>query len=241
MSRTRRAAVAGQSLVVTAAAIVATACGVEPPATTAPAAPRPTPPATVAGPLTATNLPDAREIGPRFRPYVEPDAPDETFVSNGAAVRARNPKETADGIAPLGCPGLDRLGPLPVPAYALEQTYRTPERHAAVALVLEYRTTREADDLVAGLATMLRLCAEPVSTPEPTTPRLVANIRQPDAATLLDNRREVGAGGTEAQWDETVVRAGRRVGLVIVERTPDTVATRNQNALTTVLRKRIGS
>jgi hypothetical protein len=241
MSRTRRAAVAAQTLVVTAAVVVSGACGVEPPATTTPAAPGPTPPATVSGPLTAANLPEAREIGPRFRPHVVPDAPDEAFVSNGTAVRARSPKETADGIVPLGCLGLDRLGRLPVPAYALEQTYRTPEHQAAVALVLEYATTREASTLVGKLASMLQLCAEPVSTQDRTTPRLVANIRRPDAGTLLDNRREVGASGTEAQWDETVVRAGRRVGLVIVERTPDTIATRSQSALTTVLRKRLGS
>ncbi|WP_157180822.1 hypothetical protein [Actinopolymorpha alba] len=200
----------------------------------------PTPPATTSGPLTAANLPPASRIGPGFQPYSEPDAAEESFVSNGAPVRARKPGDVALSIVPLGCPGLDRLDPLPVPRHALEQTYRTPDGRAAVALALEYAHEDAAAALVSGLAKMLELCTSPASRTGLTTPRLVADLRQPDVDTLFDVRREVGPGADGARWDETVVRTGRRVGLVIVERRASAMPL-DQTTMATALRMRLGT
>ncbi len=183
--------------------------------------PLPPPPAKTAGPLTAANLPPAGRIGPAFKPYVEPDSAEDGVVSNGAAVRSRDPKQLAEAIGPLGCPGLDALAPLPVPARALEQTYRTPQQLSAVALVLEYPTEAAATGLVNGLASRLAACTAPASTARLTMPRLVAEVRRPDPMSLYDSRREVGPDAAPTEWDETVVRMGRRVSLVIIERMPD--------------------
>lgn len=182
--------------------------------------PMPKPPATTAGPLTRRNLPAADRLGSGFKPYTEPDAPEEGFVSNGQPVRQRDPKEVAASIAPLGCPGVDRLPPLPVPANALEQTYRVPGRQAAVALVLDYRSEASAARFVDGLADILARCTEPSAKAKVKllTARTVAQLDRPDARTLFDSRHDVGPGATPGWWDETVVREGRRVGLAIVQR-----------------------
>lgn len=260
MSRSRRASLL---LVVAASAVctLAAACGLQTAPTRAPASsapvvasspagrpsptrvpepPIPAPPATTSGPLTKANLPAAGEIGPAFAVYVEPDDAEEGLRSNGASVRFRDPQEVAQGIVPLGCPGLDELEPLPVPSHALERTYRTPQHLAAVALALDYSTPAHAAAMVDSLAEMLSLCTAPASTASLNTPRLVADVHQLDPATLLDTRREVGPDAASTRWDETVVRAGRRVGLVIVERTVTTNVARRQQALANDLRRRLG-
>lgn len=180
--------------------------------------PMPKPPATTAGPLTRKNLPAADRLGPNFKPYTEPDQPEEGFVSNGQPVRQRDPKEVAASIVPLGCPGTERLSPLPVPAHALEQTYRAPGHQAAVALVLDYRSEASAARLVDGLADMLARCKQPSAKAKLPTARTVAVVDRSDAGTLFDSRHDVGPGATPGWWDETVVRDGRRVGLTIVQR-----------------------
>ena len=170
--------------------------------------------------MTPAHLPPAALIGPTFTPYAQPDAPEDGVVSNGTPVLARDPRNVAESIVPLGCPGADELGPLPVPRYALEQAYRTPHQLAAVAVVLEYRTDAEATALLAELTRMLGRCTAPAATAKLYTPRLVAVPTRPDAVTLYDTRHEVGPDAATTVWDETVVRAGRRVALVIVERLP---------------------
>jgi hypothetical protein len=215
--------------------LAATACGADVADTPAGAAadpPLPPPPATTSGPLTKANLPSASRVGPDFKPYVEPDNPEEGIVSNGSAVHARDPQQVSDGIVPLGCPGVDALPRLPVPAHALEETYRTPQGLAAVALTLEYGSEGQATRLVDGLAAMLATCTPPVSASELSTSRLVADVRRPDAASVFDTRREVGPDAATTQWDETVVRTGKRVSLVMVER-PPTAPVDNQRALAT--------
>ncbi|MET9020484.1 hypothetical protein ABZV93_10910 [Actinopolymorpha sp. NPDC004070] len=182
--------------------------------------PMPTPPATTAGPLTRKNLPAADRLGSDFKPYTEPDAPEEGFVSNGQPVRQRDPKEVAASIVPLGCPGTERLSPLPVPANALEQTYRAPGRQIAVALVLDYRSEASAARFVDGLADILARCTKPSAKTKATlrTARTVAQVDRPNAGTLFDSRYEAGPGAVPGQWDETVVQKGRRVGMTIVQR-----------------------
>ncbi|MFD2078939.1 hypothetical protein SAMN05421678_102202 [Actinopolymorpha cephalotaxi] len=180
--------------------------------------PMPTPPATTAGPLTRKNLPAADRLGSGFKPYTEPDAPEEGFVSNGQPVRQRDPKEVAASIVPLGCPGVDQLPPLPVPANALEQTYRVPGRQAAVALVLDYRSEASAARFVDGLADILAKCTPPSAKAKLLTARTVAKLDRPDARTLFDSRHDEGPRATPGWWDETVVQEGRRVGLAIVQR-----------------------
>ncbi len=182
--------------------------------------PLPKPPATTAGPLTQKNLPAADRLGSGFKPYTEPDQPEEGFVSNGRPVRQRDPKEVAASIVPLGCPGTERLSPLPVPANALEQTYRAPGHERAVALVLDYRSEASAARMLDGLADWLGKCTEPSAKAKLklTTVRTAARMDRPDDGTLYDSRRDIGPGASPGTWDETVVREGRRVGMAIVQR-----------------------
>jgi hypothetical protein len=200
--------------------------------------PTPAPPRPTAGPLTVRNLPSAGSIGPSFRPYVEPDVPQESFVTNGTLVHERDPQEVAASIGPLGCPGLDRLDPLPVPRHALEQTYRTPDHLAAVALALDYDSERQAVLMIRTLTGRLDRCTTPPSADALTTARVVVDLRRHDAATLLDTRYEVGPDATRTHWDETVVRKGRRVALVIIERAPGAPIS-SQDQLAVDLRQRL--
>jgi hypothetical protein len=235
-----RAALAGLILATLAAPTVG--CGMaaplSPTADPRPDPPRPTTPPPKAGQLTSMSLPPAESIGPSFRPSIEPEAAEENVVSHGTLVHERDSHDVAASIAPLGCPGLDGLDPLPVPRDALELTYRTPSGRAAVALAVEYSSEPEAMLLVSGLARRLELCTTPASTDDLPVPRPVIDVRRHDASTVLDTRHEVGPDAAPNRWDETVVRSGRRVGLVIIERARDAPVS-SQDQLVADLRRRL--
>jgi len=175
-------------------------------------------PATVSGPLTVRNLPSATDVGRGFRAHAVPSNGEEGTVSNGSSVQERSPASVVDGLVPLGCPGVDEAGRIPAPAHALERSYRSADGRSAVALVLQYADDAGAAQLMSTLRRMLRHCTAPSAPVTAGAPRTVAAIATGTADTLVDTRHEIGAGADPTRWDETVVRSGSRVSLLVVQR-----------------------
>ncbi len=224
-----------------ALALIAAGCAAQPPTTVVAGStptPRATAPRTVVTPtpqatakasspadrvaaeaIAKTNLPSAASIGAGFRAHAEEDDGDAQTDANGAGIDERSPQDVADGLVPLGCPGVE-AGLLPLPAHAWQQTYRSTDGRAAVALVLDYPSTAKATDLMSMLGNMLAKCTTPARVRGLTTARTVATLatRSPDL--VQDTRREVGPDAASQTWDESIVRSGNRVVMVVVERRP---------------------
>ncbi|MGZ4597722.1 MAG: hypothetical protein ACXV3V_12440 [Actinomycetes bacterium] len=188
--------------------------------TSAPAASMSTP-AKSAGPLDRRSVPKALDLGRGWKPYTDPGDPEAGYLGSGSWVRARGVSEVVAGIVPLGCLKLTAPPRLPVPAHALEATYRGRGDAPAVALVLDYATPAAAAAMLTGLTRIARSCpapATPVAHDDPLT--VVVQAEHIDASTVLDRRREYGEGASEWMWSEAVVRRGTRVGLLIVASHP---------------------
>lgn len=125
--------------------------------------------------IAKTSLPSAASIGAGFRAHAEDADGDAQADTNGAGIDQRSPQDVADGLVPLGCPGVE-AGQLPLPAHAWQQTYRSPDGRTAVALVLDYPSTAKATDLVSTLGSMLAKCVAPASLRGLTTPQTVATL-----------------------------------------------------------------
>jgi hypothetical protein len=179
-------------------------------------------PARSAGPLNKSSVPRALDLGRGWHPYTDPGDAEEGYLGNGSWVRARGVSEVVAGIVPLGCLKLTTPPHLPVPAHALEATYRGRDDAPAVALVLDYSSPASAASMLAGLSRIARSCpapASPVASDDPLM--VVVRPQRISTSTVLDRRREYGQGASEWEWSEAVVRRGARVGLLIVASDPD--------------------
>jgi len=178
-------------------------------------------PPTTAGDLDARSVPQAPDLGRGWSRYVDPGDVAEGYAGNGSWVRARGASEVVQGIVPLGCADLSSPPALPVPRHALEATYRGAGDAPGVALVLEYGDAKQAARFLAGMATIARGCPQPARKADPDDPLTVAvDPVRVDATTVLDRRRESGVGASDWVWSEVVVRAGSRVGLLILATSP---------------------
>ncbi|MDQ1586168.1 MAG: hypothetical protein QOJ90_1686 [Actinomycetota bacterium] len=174
-------------------------------------------PPTTAGNLGAASVPGPPDLGAGWKRYADPGAPEEGYVGNGSWVRARGSAEVVQSVVPLGCAGLTRAPALPVPQHALEATYRGPSGQPAVALVLEYGRSSQASTFLAGMGRIARACATRPAKTGPSDPMsTVDTLVRVDGSTVLDIRREYGAGAGEWVWSEVIVRDGSRVGLLVV-------------------------
>lgn len=216
---------AGQSPTTVVAGSTVTPSSTTPPSTRATATPRATAKPSLAPEPVATkaigkvNLPPAASIGAGFRAHAEDADGDAQADTNGAGIDQRTPRDVADGLVPLGCPGA-QAGQLPLPAHAWQQTYRSTDGRTAVALVLDYPTSAKATELVSTLGSMLATCVAPASLRGLTTVQTVATLAVRSSALVQDTRREVGPDAATQTWDESIVRTGNRVGMVVVERRP---------------------
>jgi hypothetical protein len=170
-------------------------------------------PGTSSGPLDAEDLPEPSDLGPGWRPYVDPGG--HGYAGNGEFVRARDVTDVARSLVPLGCAGITGARRLPVPEHALEATFRDTDGRAAVALVLEYGDQAMATAMLEHLAYLLTSCPRPIG--DVSSPTLVVDVLRPDATTIHDVRRQVGPAAEPEVWSEVVVRRGSRVGLTIVQ------------------------
>ncbi len=174
-------------------------------------------PATRSGPLTSDNLPSAPDLGRGWKAYADPGDPAEGYLGNGTPFRERDPRQVADSIVPLGCPGGQNAPRPAVPDHALEGTYRGPDDAPAVALVLEYENPAAARQALSALQQRVRGCTSPKAG-EPVAPgRFVAAVHRADDTALVDVRTVVSDEGKGRRWLEVVVRSGDRLGFTIVQ------------------------
>jgi hypothetical protein len=189
------------------------------PAASTPPAPAPPVPAETAGDLDVTDVPAPPDLGQGWSRHVDPGDAEEGVTGNGSWVRARDPREVAQGVLPLGC--RRPLPPLPAPEHALEATYRGPGGAPAVALVMAFAGRAGARTFLAGAAALGRACpAPPVPTKSDEPLVTVVTQARADATTVLDRRQEHGVGAGPWVWSEAVVRRGEHVGLLAVASRP---------------------
>jgi len=179
----------------------------------------PVPEPAVARAIGRVNLPPAASIGAGFRAQAEDADGDAPADPNGAGIDRRTPQDVVDGLVPIGCPGVE-AGRLPLPAHAWQQTYRSADGRSAVALMLDYPTRADATDLVSTLGSMLAKCVAPAGLRSLTTAQTVATLAARSSTLVQDARHEGGPDASPQTWDESIVRIGNRVGMVVVERRP---------------------
>jgi hypothetical protein len=171
-------------------------------------------PATSSGPLDADDVPEAGDLGRDWQEYDDPGGAEAGFTGNGSFVRARQPAEVVQSLVPLGCPGVDRVAPVPTPRHVLEATYRTQDGAPAVVLVLAYPDDDTATRAVGQLARLRATCRAPARG-EPAQGRTVIDIERSDDQRLWDRSRTVGLDGG---WVELVRRVDDKVGVLAMAR-----------------------
>lgn len=212
------AAVAVESPEPSTSSLSATAAAQPPTASSGPAR-SPSAPAETAGDLDSADVPSPPDLGAGWTRHVDPGDAEDGVIGNGSWVRAREPKEVAQGVLPLGC---QRPMPtLPTPEHALEATYRGPGGAPAVALVMTFAGQSGARAFLGGVARLGRACPAPGDPVRPDDPLVtVVTQTRADGTTVLDRRREHGVGAGPWVWSEAVVRRGEHVGLLAVAAMP---------------------
>lgn len=168
------------------------------------------PAARSAGPLSATQLPAAEDLGAGWRRYADPGGPESGWIGNGTFVHARDGHDAGRGVLPLGCAHRPSAT-LPMPSYALQGTYHSPTGRPAQAVVMQFRSTATASTYFAGLEQTLRGCGHPDG---PTG--VAVTPRQATATTFVGVRRYGGDG----EWSEVDVRSGARVVVLLSSTRP---------------------
>jgi hypothetical protein len=193
-------------------------------------------PARTAGTLDENSVPDAADLGRGWERFVDPGDVAEGYTGNGDWVRERGAAEVVQAVVPLGCVAMSTVPSLPVPKHALEGTYRGPHDGPGVALVLDFASDNKASAFLAGMTQIARDCPAPaakVGRDDPLT--VVIEPVRLGSRTVLDRRREFGAGASEWLWSEMVVQYGSRVGLLILATVPS-AAKPDLNRLSELLR-----
>lgn len=174
-------------------------------------------PAATSGPLAARDLPAPAALGGDWRPFADPGGHEAGFAGNGTWTRARDVGRVLQEIAPLGCAGGVPTAAGPPPRFALEGTYRQLTAGAAVSLLLEWADEDGAAVFMREHGAAVAACPAPERPLQGDAPlRLVVDARVVEDDRIVDVRRELGTGAAPVVWTEVVVRAGRRVGLLIV-------------------------
>ena len=184
--------------------------------------PAPTPldrtatPATTSGVLGPRSMPLATVLGPGWTSRVDPGNAEDGYTGNGTSVVARNTRDLAQALLPLGCADSSVYAtPMPVPSHALEADYAYKKTGAhAVGLVLDYGDSAAAERFVRLYTTALRRCQASSSG------SMAVTVDQSVGGSLFASVQvDRFAGET---WRELVAPAGSIVRLIAVEggRTP---------------------
>jgi len=182
-----------------------------------PASPSATPldrtatPGRTSGELGPTSMPLAAALGPRWTSRVDPGSTEDGYTGNGTSVVARDPRDVADALLPLGCASESVYAtPMPVPKHALEADYAyKPTGAHAIGLVLEYADAASASRMVRLYTAALRRCRAGAGG------TMVVRVEQAPGAGLFAST-QVDSVAQET-WRELVAPAGRVVRLIAVQ------------------------
>ena len=168
-------------------------------------------PARTSGALGPTSMPLAAALGPRWTSRVDPGSTEDGYTGNGTSVVARDPRDVADALLPLGCASEAVYAtPMPVPKHALEADYAyRPTGVHAIGLVLEYADSASASRMVRLYTAALRRCRAGAGG------TMVVRVEQAPGAGLFAST-QVDAVAHET-WRELVAPAGRVVRLIAVQ------------------------
>jgi hypothetical protein len=118
------------------------------------------PPPTIAGPVTAKNLPAADKLGQGWKTYTDPGGAEQGFLGNQAWTRRRDGHQAAYEALPVGCANPLPAGSLPVPLHALQGSYRTGADKSATGLVLRFSDAGKASAYYAGYQARMTACGD---------------------------------------------------------------------------------
>jgi hypothetical protein len=116
------------------------------------------PPPASAGPVSSKNLPAPAKLGKGWKTYTDPGGAEAGFVGNDTWTRSRAPQQAAYEALPVGCGNPLPTNPLPVPAHALQGSYRTAAGKPATVLVLRFADTARASAYYSGYQTRMAAC-----------------------------------------------------------------------------------
>ncbi len=162
-----------------------------------------------AGSLSARSLPGPRLLGSGWRPDATAADIETGAARSGSFVRARDGREAARGVLPLGCQAHPDIR-LPVPRFALQGSYLSAQGAPGQAVVMQFRSAREGSRYFAGLVSSLRACALPDG---PSGLRI--RVRGTTASSYHGTRIYSGS----EHWSERDLRRGTRV-MVVLRRQP---------------------
>lgn len=167
-------------------------------------------PATSSGPLSGSALPDPQVLGSGWVARVDPGSAEDGYTGNGTPVIARDPKDLAQAILPIGCADASVYAvapPLAEHALEVDYAYRATGAHG-VALALDFGDQATAKRFVAVYTSALKRC-----TPGEGGSMVVTVAPAPAGA--FASLQTDAAFGTS--WRELVVRTGAVVRIVAVE------------------------
>jgi hypothetical protein len=151
--------------------------------------------------LQQTDLPTPKDLGDGWEYRIDPGSAEDGYAGSGAPAIAREPQDVVTAITPLGC----RPDELPVPSHALEVTYQRLET-PAVALLLEFNTSSEAQEFFQRHTDVLRKCTN--------SKQIDLSIDVDDSDRFISERTE--KSGASLTWTEGISPRNSQVLLVAV-------------------------
>ena len=121
------------------------------------------PPPAAAGPVSARNLPAAASLGAGWKTYTDPGGAEAGFQGNETWTRRRDAHQAAFEALPIGCAKQLPKDSLPVPAHALQGSYRTARATPATALVLRFGDSEKATAYYRGYQARMNACGNDAS------------------------------------------------------------------------------
>lgn len=116
------------------------------------------PPPSVAGPVTARNLPAAQKLGRGWMVYLDPGGAEKGFQGNQSWTRRRDEHQAAFEALPVGCTKALPTSPLPVPQHALQGSYRNAKSEPATVLLLRFDGPENAKSYYQGYQARMTAC-----------------------------------------------------------------------------------
>jgi len=167
-------------------------------------------PATSSGPLSGQALPDPQVLGSGWVARVDPGSAEDGYTGNGTPVIARDPKDLAQAILPIGCADAsvyDVAPPVAEHALEVDYAYRASGAHG-VALALDFGDEATAKRFVSVYTGALKRCTPGAGG------SMVVTVAPAPAGAFASVQKDAAFG---TSWRELVVRTGAVVRLVAVE------------------------